>query len=845
MRPRAPFIWTIRQPIDPAGLLAVALRARAREGAKNRWLLFRRVIELATVPTSAPTHVTVDGRQQTFVNGVRVGRGPVRCSPLAQKYDTFDLAPQLRPGRNVIGVLVHVFGQDTSWYERVRGLWQPAFGDGGLWVDGDLVQSDLEWRCLECAAWDSSTPPANHGLDFIESFDARAFPAGWLDPDFDDGAWDPVQVLETGGGGPESFFGGLRTRPFPIVQPNPLPPLREERVRPERVLRVREAARADDLPVVRRAYEEVLGEAAPDAFTALGDGRWVVRTRPGHAVVATFDFGRLHTGHVAFALDARGGEEIEIAVAEQLPGEWQPGGVAADARVARTPLLGHDAHVTRYRARPGRQRFERFSWQAVKWLQLSVRGAEQGLTLEDLAVVHTTYPFERGGRFTCDDPFLTRLWAIGAYTLELCAHDGWEDCPSREQRQWLGDATVEQLAAQVAFGPSVNALNAKYLRDVADSQRPDGLTQMFAPGNHGVDGLLIPDWTLQWILNARNHLLWSGDVETIEAIFPAIERALAWFTVQRNEHDLVADLPYWHFMDWAGVGRDGEACTLNAQLAGCLVAASEMAAAIERPRVARRCAELARRIRAALDTRHWDERRGVYVDCVDPASGVPAPRVSQHANAAMILWGGAPRARWARMIERISDPARLTFTAAPPIAPSGDRLDEQEGVVLANTFYSHFVQCALIAAGRADLVIALLRARYGPMLARGATTLWESFEPTASLCHGFSATPTYQLTTGILGLSPAADGFARLRIAPQPGGLGEVAGTLRTVRGPIEARLRSMEDALLMDAALPDDLDFVVEAPAGWSLADGAASGTGGRRAWRFVRAPADARAQR
>jgi len=138
------------------------------------------------------------------------------------------------------------------------------------------------------------------------------------------------------------------------------------------------------------------------------------------------------------------------------------------------------------------------------------------------------------------------------------------------------------------------ALNAKFLIDVADSQRPDGLTQMFAPGNHGVDGLLIPDWTLQWVLDARNHLLWSGDLATVEAIFPAIERALAWFTVQLDEHGLVADLPYWHFMDWAGVGRAGPG--VHAQRAARRLPASRGRAG-DRPRAPARDASLPARTR--------------------------------------------------------------------------------------------------------------------------------------------------------------------------------------------------------------------------------------------------------
>ena len=78
-----------------------------------------------------------------------------------------------------------------------------------------------------------------------------------------------------------------------------------------------------------------------------------------------------------------------------------------------------------------------------------------------------------------------------------------------------------------------------------------------------------------------------------------------------------------------------------------------------------------------------------------------------------------------------------------------------------------------------------MRERYGPMLARGATTLWESFEPTASLCHGFSATPVYQLSTEVLGVAPLEPGFARFRLAPQPVDLDWARGVVPTVRGDI------------------------------------------------------------
>jgi hypothetical protein len=75
------------------------------------------------------------------------------------------------------------------------------------------------------------------------------------------------------------------------------------------------------------------------------------------------------------------------------------------------------------------------------------------------------------------------------------------------------------------------------------------------------------------------------------------------------------------------------------------------------------------------------------------------------------------------------------------------------------------------------------------MLARGATTLWESFEPTASLCHGFSASPTYQLSRRILGVSPALPGFEKVAVAPDLVDLEYAEGIVPTRSGDVHVRL--------------------------------------------------------
>ncbi len=837
--PTAPFIWTSKQAIDPDGFFAAIRGVAPRTDGLNRWFLFRRRVELDFHPEDAALKITCDGKYQLFVNGLQLGRGPVRCSPLHQRYDTYQGLSCFRRGENIIGVLVHTYGADTAFYEGVHGHWRSTFGDGALWLEGKVsgrgvsakVSTDEEWRALECDAWCRDTPQVNSGLGFVEAFDARRFPDDWLLPSFDDSAWDPTQILIAGGGGPEARFGGAVTRPFPLLKPSLMPHQAEKVVAPGRLVWARES-HIVDLPITQQAYEEPLGPVSSERLTQcaqiLGDGADVA-TEEGLGVSMLFDFGEIQAGRPRIEIDAKGGEEFDIVVSERLPGEYEAGGIAPDARIERKPLLGLDAHVTRYVARAAVQTFESFEWDAVRWLQLTVRRAPAGVRINNVSVVTTRFPASRRGHFECSDPMLTRLWALGARTIELCMHDGWIDCPSREQRQWLGDATVEHLAGEAAFGAGIHPLNRHFLLSAAESQRMDGLLEMFAPGDHRRFGWLIPDFTLQWIFNVADHYEYSGDRALLREVFPTLLKGLAWFEALQGEDGRIADLPYWHFQDWAAVGRTGYATVLNAELLGAFGAGARLARALEWNQEAERLDAKAESLRRALES-HWDEERGLYVDCVSPETGLCEPRCSQHANAAMILWGRLDAGRTQRIAAEIGDRAKLRLTPAPPVTMSGEPFDAATDIVLANTFFSHFVYAALAKAGRFDLALALMRERYGAMLAAGATSLWEGFEPHTSLAHGFSSTPTWQLSCHMLGIAPCAPGFARARIAPHLGDLDFARGVHPTRLGDIAVSMQRAGASIDIDISLPDGMDGVLSPPPGFCVVGDAQLSAGTNR---------------
>ena len=124
---------------------------------RNVWQMFRREFTLDFPPETASLHITADTRYTLFVNGVRLGSGPMKYFQAHIPYDTYDIAPCLRCGKNVIGVLVHYWGVGTM---------QHQFGEPGLWLQAIVqggerrleIGTGPEFLTAPCAALDSRSP---------------------------------------------------------------------------------------------------------------------------------------------------------------------------------------------------------------------------------------------------------------------------------------------------------------------------------------------------------------------------------------------------------------------------------------------------------------------------------------------------------------------------------------------------------------------------------------------------------------------------------------------------------------------------------------------------------------
>ncbi len=200
---------------------------------RNFYLCARKTFAVPKDLQSATLRITADARYVLFVNGQRIGNGPVRGWQHSWFYDTYDLRPYLRPGeQNAIGVLVWQPGETNFQY---------PLGRGGLLAQLDLttargrkitVGTDRTWRVLPHPAYERRTPRISCQQGFVEHYDARngwgAHEAVWATPAFDDRQWQRAMEL-----------GSVGIAPWKKLVPRDIPFLTMEPVAPVRVVRTR------------------------------------------------------------------------------------------------------------------------------------------------------------------------------------------------------------------------------------------------------------------------------------------------------------------------------------------------------------------------------------------------------------------------------------------------------------------------------------------------------------------------------------------------------------------------------------------------------------------------------
>jgi hypothetical protein len=253
----------------------------------------RKVFDLSTVPAHFIVHVSADNAFLLHVNQQRVGSGPSKGDLAHWRYETYDLAPFLHSGSNVVAATVWNFAEYAAAAQisdRLGFILQAGEGADTKLSTNESWSVETEQGIVAIPTPFNVLPNSYYAAEPRERIDASAFDWSWDAPE--KGAtshWTKARTVADG-----TLRGSeLVLNNWQLVA-DPLPPMERKLLPSGKIVRSRGVAHADQFP-----------------RTALGV------PANTHAAIL-FDNGELTTAYPELTVSAGKGASVRITYAEAL-----------------------------------------------------------------------------------------------------------------------------------------------------------------------------------------------------------------------------------------------------------------------------------------------------------------------------------------------------------------------------------------------------------------------------------------------------------------------------------------------------------------------------------------------
>jgi alpha-L-rhamnosidase len=729
---------------------------------------FRKHFVLAEVPSSVKICVSADQRYRLFVNGVDIGEGPARGDLQHWRFETYDLAPHLKKGGNVIAAQVWNQGLEAP-------IAQISFRTAFLLLADDLAYSFLDtgkatngWKAIRNEAYSGisvkmGTDVAGYwAAGMMDRVQASRYPYGWEQVEFDDKAWPEVVKIADAAG-------------------------RDARDAPSRWMLVPRTIPAMEKKPIRWARVRRSTLSLPENFPVqMAD--FTVPANSTHVIL--LDQNELTTGYPKLIVSGGEGATVQLNYAETL---YEPYTNAWSAKKNHRDLVdlpnGKPMQLMGYHDEflpdGGEHRiFRPLWWRTWRYLQLTIKTAAQPLVVHDLKAQSSMYPFDRKASFRSSDPELDRILEIGWRAARLCAHEHYMDCPYYEQLQYVGDTRVQTLISYFQTGDTRLIQNA--IEQIDSSRTAEGLTLSRAPSDLQQ---YIPGFSLWWIGMLHDYSRYAGDPQFVKNYLPGMRQVISWWAARQQADGSMSPLPWWPYVDWVktwkpgapAAGPDGATAVHDLQLLLGYQYASDLEGSFGLKALGDLYRVEAGKLSATIQKKYWNTARGLYADNSEQKL------YSQQANAMAILAGMQP-AMHGRIAEKLLTQADL--------AP-------------ASVYFKTYLHEAVQRAGLGGKYVELL-ADWRVHLQNGLTTTPETAEPTRSDCHAWGASPNFDVFRVILGVDSAALGFSRLVIRPNLGPLSFAEGSIPHPKGEVRVKWQRVGQNLKFELETPVPAEIVV-----------------------------------
>ncbi len=738
---------------------------------------FRRSFEVASVPAHATLYLAGPRKAAIYLNGKRVGKYQLNLDfPMGIRVYWCDVTSALRAGKNVLAI------------EAVRG---PRAGNEAQGAISQHLQRGKVLAAMIVPAARGIQAPPLVMSDEKWKATVQTPPAGWQDAGFNDATWPNVDDL----GGIESSINLFQANADAGMYAWPgydgiSPFLAHYSLKAMTVSHVSPGVGGI------KDVQALTGDTQAGEFTVtLPEDRVSIYNSPQ----VMLDFGREVSGRIELQSDSNTPAWVTVQYGE------------SEAEALLQPYLGIDPvylppHGTAYGPKSA------FRYAIIRFTG-GRSTAFRAIRLDGIA-----YPVKYEGSFESSDPELNKMWAIGAYTAHLCMQDDIWDAPKRDRNRWMGDLAVSGLTIDDVFFDH-------FLMQ-------DTLNRLIgpAPVHRHVNG--IPGYSAFWVVGEREYYLHTGSMKQLESVHTRLVQLLEYMEKDLNQHDLFSDQTHaWPFVDWSPKMHSYDAQTRMAtqfEYYSAFKDGAYLLRVLHDESNAKRMEEKADALKAAAQEYMLDAQ-GSFGDYWQPNAYAVFSGVANKDQYAAI---------WHNALSHVGKPAYESYIITP--------------------YYNYFVVSAMAEMHHRQAALDWIRQYWGGMVQEGATSFWEGYNPTwykgflfhaslqademsglrVSLAHGWSSGVTPWLMTQILGIQPAAGGFAKVNIRPDLIGLRWAKGGEPTPHGILKVSIRR-SNGYVTTIDLPADetarVSVPVSLPGAKVLVNGkpmaSVSTDGGRRA--------------
>lgn len=681
-------------------------------------VLFRNEFDLDDIPAEFIAYVSADNRYRLFINENEVSFGPARGSLQYWRYETLNLAPFLKIGKNVIAVEVYNLGP-------LRPVAQFSYGTAFIF-QSEVLPEQLNtgigpWKVMKNQAYHARpvTGEMVLGKYYVagpcDSIVAAKYPFGWEMVNFKDDHWQRPQIVQKGSG-----RGYMHGSPWMLVPRNI--PMMEQRV--------------IQFTSIARQSED---------FAAITDSGFNAVISPNRTYTVLLDQKELTMGFPELIISGGTGAKIKATYSEALFDKHSDKG-------NRNEIDGKEIHGYSDIFMPdgGNKRLLKPLWlRTFRFIQLDIKTEDYPLVIDNFYLRFTAYPFEEKGSFYSNSKDLKNIWEVGWRTARLCALETYMDCPYWEQLQYLGDTRIQSLISLYVAGDDRLMRNALLTAD--RSRIPEGLTMARGPT---FIPQITPPFSLYWVDMVHDYFMHRDDPEFVKQFLPGIEAVFGWFERRIDKNGMLGKLDWFNFSDWttgflcgapAGVD-DGNSALISLNFVYALDRAADLFQYFEEREKASKYKQLADQIKQAVYRHCYDDKVGLLAD-------TPLKQeFSQHTNIFGVLTNTFS-----------SDQVKTKMT----------KILEDKKLIQTTIYFKFYLFEALKFAGMGDQYLDQLEPWYA-MLDEGLTTFEEGDYDDRSDCHAWGSSPLYHFMSIVGGIRSVKPGFKEIEIQPSFGKLGNI-----------------------------------------------------------------------